>query len=169
MWWEHAPPVHPRLPRFIASAFAAAVISVVAAYAAEDKFAGVPAALQPFVDQHEISGAVSLVATKDKILHLSVVGQSDLASGRKLTTGDLFWIASMTKPMTAVCVALLVDDGKLSFDDPVEKYLPEFRNQWVVSEQSADRRVLVKPVRSVTLRDLLTHTSGMGEYPATDS
>lgn len=139
----------------------------VAPVRAQDKFAGVPAAEQSFVDQGEISGAVMLVATKDKILHLSAVGQSDLASGRKLETGDLFWIASMTKPITAVGVAMLVDDGKLSFDDPVEKFLPEFRNLWLAQEQSADRRVLVKPVRLVTLRDLLTHTGGLGEYGVT--
>lgn len=135
--------------------------------AAADKFAGIPVAVQPFVDQGEISGAVMLVATKDRVLHLSAVGTSDLATGRKLETGDYFWIASMTKPLTAVCVALLVDDGKLSFDDPLEKFLPEFRNLWVVSEQTADRRVLVKAARPITLRDVLTHTSGLGDYTVT--
>ena len=139
-----------------------------AASAAQDKFAGVPTAVQPFVDQGEISGAVMLLADQDRVLHLSAVGQSDLATGRKLKTDDLFWIASMTKPMTAVCVALLVDDGKLTFDDPVEKYLPEFKNLWQISEQAPDRRVLVHPPRPITLRDLLTHTSGLGEYVATD-
>ena len=139
----------------------------VAPVQAQNKFTGVPLAEQPFVDQNEISGAVMLVATKDKILHLSAVGRSDLASGRKLETGDFFWIASMTKPVTAVCVGLLVDDGKLSFDDPVEKFLPEFRNLWMTQEQTADRRLLVKPARPVTLRNLLTHTSGLGEYAVT--
>ncbi len=138
------------------------------AVAAPDRFAAVPAAVQPFVEQGEIAGAVMLVATKDRVLHLSAVGASDLATGRKMKTDDLFWIASMTKPFVAVGVALLVDDGKLSFDDPVEKYLPEFGRQWLVQEQAADRRVLVRPARPVTLRDLLTHTSGLGEYPVTD-
>src|SRR5882757_1154650 len=76
---------------------------------ARDQFAGVPVAVQRFVDQGEISGAVMLVANKDQILHLSAVGQSDLASARPLQTGDLFWIASMTKPINAAAVALLVD------------------------------------------------------------
>jgi len=133
-----------------------------------DKFAALPAQLQPFVDRGEIAGAVMLVATKDQVLHLSAVGASELATGRKMQTDDLFWIASMTKPVVAVSVALLVDDGKLAFDDPVEKYLPEFRGQWLLEERSNDRRVLVKPSRPVTLRDLLTHTSGLGEYPVTD-
>ena len=86
----------------------------VAPVQAQNKFTGVPLAEQPFVDQNEISGAVMLVATKDKILHLSAVGRSDLASGRKLETGDFFWIASMTKPVTAVCVGLLVDGKRVA-------------------------------------------------------
>jgi CubicO group peptidase (beta-lactamase class C family) len=135
---------------------------------AGDKFAAVPEKLQAFVAGNEISGAVALVATKDGVLHLSAVGQSDLASGRKMETNDLFWIASMSKPVTAVAVAMLVDDGKLSFDDPVEKYLPEFRDMWVVGEETAQQRVLVKAARPITLRDLLTHTSGLGEYRVSD-
>ncbi len=152
-------------PRLLAAILVAGFVG--RSMCAVDRFTGVPAALQPFVEQGEISGAVALLATKDQVLHLSAVGQSDLATRRKMETDDLFWIASMTKPMTAVCVALLVDEGKLSFDDPVEKHLPEFRNLWVTQEQAADRRILVKPARPITLRDLLTHTSGMGEYGVT--
>ena len=135
---------------------------------AQDRFAIVPEKLRPFVTSGEIAGAVALVATKDRVLHLSAVGQSDLATGRKLKTDDLFWIASMSKPITAVAVALLADDDKLSFDDPVEKYLPEFRDLWVTGEQTPERQVLVKATRPITLRDLLTHTSGLGEYRVTD-
>ncbi len=135
---------------------------------AADKFAAVPEALQQLVNSNEIPGAVALVATKDRVLHLSAVGQSDLATGRKMKPNDIFWIASMSKPMTSVAVAMLADDGKLSFDDPVEKYLPEFRDMWVAGEQTAQQRVLVKAARPITLRDLLTHTSGLGEYRVTD-
>jgi CubicO group peptidase (beta-lactamase class C family) len=135
---------------------------------AQDKLAALPDKLQPFVARGEISGAVMLVATKDRVLHLSAVGQSELAAGRPMKTDDLFWIASMSKPITAVGIALLVDEGKLAFDDPVEKYLPEFRQPWLAQDQTAERRVLVRPARPVTLRDLLTHTSGVGEYPVTD-
>lgn len=157
-------------PRLLSSFFSLCALGFLAALPtrAQDKFAAVPLAVQPFVDRGEISGAVMLVADQDHVLHLSAVGVSDVASGRKMRTDDIFWIASMTKPMTAVCVGILVDQGQLSFDDPVEKYLPEFRGQWVVAEQAADRRTLVKAARPVTLRDLLTHTSGLGEYPVTD-
>jgi len=135
---------------------------------AADKFAAVPQKLQSFVTNGEIAGAVSLVATRDAVLHLAAVGRSDLASGRKLKTDDIFWIASMSKPVTAVAVAMLADEGKLSFDDPVGKYLPEFGDMWVVGEQTEQQRLLVKAARPVTLRDLLTHTSGLGEYRVTD-
>jgi CubicO group peptidase (beta-lactamase class C family) len=135
---------------------------------AADKFAAIPEALQQLVNSNEIPGAVALVASKDRVLHLSAVGESDLATGRKLKPNDIFWIASMSKPMTSVAVAMLADDGKLSFDDPVEKYLPEFRDMWVAGEQTAQQRVLVKAARPITLRDLMTHTSGLGEYRVTD-
>lgn len=136
--------------------------------ATPDAFSALPSKIQPFVDQIEISGAVMLVANKDRVLHLSAVGTSDLATGRTMATDDIFWIASMTKPVTAVAIAILVDDGKLAFDDPVEKYLPEFRQQWQTTEKSAERRVLVKQTRPITIRELLTHTSGLGEYPVTE-
>jgi CubicO group peptidase (beta-lactamase class C family) len=134
---------------------------------AADKFAAVPEALQQLVSSNEIPGAVALVATKDKVLHLSAVGQSDLTTGRKMKPNDVFWIASMSKPITSVAVAMLADDGKLSFDDPVEKFLPEFHDM-LAGEQTATQRVLVKATRPITLRDLMTHTSGLGEYRVTD-
>jgi CubicO group peptidase (beta-lactamase class C family) len=157
----------PRTSAFSAVAILTAALSCSRAFAA-DPFAVVPEKLQAFVASGDISGAVSLVATKDRVLHLAAIGESDLASGRKMETNDLFWIASMSKPITAVAVALLADDGKLGFDDPVAKYLPEFRDLWVAGEQTAQQRVLVKPARPVTLRDLITHTSGLGEYRVTD-
>jgi CubicO group peptidase (beta-lactamase class C family) len=132
------------------------------------KFAAVPEALQQLVNSNEIPGAVALVATKDSVLHISAVGESDLTTGRKMKPNDIFWIASMSKPMTSVAVAMLADDGKLSFDDPVEKYLPEFHDMWVAGEQTDQQRVLVKAARPITLRDLMTHTSGLGEYRVTD-
>jgi CubicO group peptidase (beta-lactamase class C family) len=148
--------------------FLSAAFVLHARSAAVDPFAAVAASIQPYVDRGEISGAVMLVADKERILHVSAVGQSNVKSARPMKTDDLFWIASMSKPITAAAVAILVDDGKIGFDDPVEKYLPEFREQWVAQEQSAASRVLVKPIRPITIRDLLTHVSGTGEYIVTD-
>src|ERR1041384_7333489 len=73
---------------------------------------------------------------------------------------SIFWIASQSKPMTSVAFMMLVDERKLSLDDPVEKYLPEFRGQMLAVEKDADHVLLKKPSRRVTLRDLLSHMSG---------
>jgi CubicO group peptidase (beta-lactamase class C family) len=119
--------------------------------------------MQRFVDNETVSGAVTLVATRSGIAHWEAVGKSDVAAGRAMQKEDLFWIASMTKPMTAVCVLILQEEGKLSIDEPVEKYLPEFKNQWMVEKKDAKKLVLVRPKRPVTVRDLLTHTAGLGD------
>ena len=123
-----------------------------------NRFAAVAPRMQEFVDKGEMSGAVTLIATKDRTLYLSAVGKTDMAKERKMQTDDIFWIASMSKPITAVCIAILADEGKLSFDDPLEKHLPEFAGV-MVNENGQS----VKPLRPVTLRDVLTHTSGIGE------
>ncbi len=109
--------------------------------------------MRKFVEDHEISGAVTLVAAPDRIVHLDATGKADIAGGKPMRPDSIFWIASMTKPITATAVLMMQDEGKLSVDDPVEKHLPEFKDL-----KSADG----KPAR-VTIRHLLTHTSGMGE------
>ena len=101
---------------------------------------GLAAGLQPFVDQHTLAGAVVLVASKDKVLSLEAVGYSDVAAKKPMRTDDLFWIASMSKPMTATALMMLVDEGKVNVDDPVEKYLPEFKGQMLVAEQDGRPR-----------------------------
>jgi len=119
--------------------------------------------MEQFVEKGAVSGAVTLVATKSGIVHWEAVGKSDLASGRIMKKDDLFWIASMTKPMTAICVLMLQEEGKLSIDDPVEKHLPEFKNQWMVEQKEANKLTLIRPKRPVTVRDLLMHTGGLGD------
>jgi CubicO group peptidase (beta-lactamase class C family) len=136
----------------------AVILASRVAPAQQDRFAAVAPRMQEFVDKGEIAGAVTLIATRDRIIHLNAVGRTDTAKDRKMRTDDIFWIASMTKPITAVCIAILADEGRLSFDDPLAKHLPEFA-PLVVNENLQT----VKPSRPVTLRDLLTHTSGMGE------
>lgn len=126
----------------------------------------VPERLRQFVDDGVIAGAVALVGRRDAVLSVHAVGWADLAARRPMHEDALFWIASMTKPMTAVAVMMLQDEGKLSIDDPVENHLPEFKNQWLIAERSRDRMVLVPAPRPITLRDLLTHTSGLGDVPA---
>ncbi len=117
--------------------------------------------LQPFVDKHELAGAVALVAGKDKVLSTEVVGFADIAGGKAMAPDAMFWIASQTKSMTATAVMMLVDEGKVSLDDPVEKFLPEFRGQMVVAEKDNDHMLLRKPVHPITVRETLNHMSGM--------
>ncbi|HEY0549981.1 MAG TPA: serine hydrolase domain-containing protein [Verrucomicrobiae bacterium] len=130
------------------------------------KLAEIPRRMEQFVGSNIISGAVTLVARRDEIVALDAVGEADLATHRKMRADDLFWIASMTKPMTAVAVLMLQDEGKLSVDDPVEKYLPEFKGQWMIAQRSATNMTLMRASRAILVRDLLTHTSGLGDVPA---
>ena len=121
----------------------------------------IAAALQPFVDSHTLAGAVTLVADKDKVLSLDAVGYMDVAAKKPMRTDCLFWIASMSKPMTATGLMMLVDEGRVSLDDPVEKYLPEFQGQMLAAEQSPDHVLLKKPAHPITVREVLSHTSGL--------
>jgi CubicO group peptidase (beta-lactamase class C family) len=109
--------------------------------------------LRRFVDEHEIAGAVTLVATHEGIVHFDAIGKADIARDKRMRLDSIFWIASMTKPVTAAAVLMLQDEGKLSIDDPVDKYVPELNNIKTADGKSA--RLLI--------RHLLTHTSGMGE------
>jgi CubicO group peptidase (beta-lactamase class C family) len=129
------------------------------------KLAAIRDAMQKFVDQNQISGAVTVVGTSKGIASLEAVGTSSLEPKKDMPKDALFRIASMTKPITAIGIMILADEGKLSVDDPVEKYLPEFRGQMLVSDRKSDTMTLKKPARPITLHDLLTHTSGLPNFP----
>ncbi|MDA7527619.1 beta-lactamase family protein [bacterium] len=117
--------------------------------------------LQPFVEKHELAGAVAVVANKDDILSVNTVGFSDIQGNVAMKSDALFWIASQSKGMTAVAVLMLVDEGKIALDDPVEKYLPEFRGQMVIAEKDGEHVLLRKPVHPITIREVLSHVSGL--------
>ncbi len=130
-----------------------------------DKLAKIRARMQDFVEKQDIAGAVTVVGRKGGVIHCEAVGSLNLEKQQPMTKEALFRIASMTKPVTAIGVMILVDEGKLSVEDPVEKYLPEFRGQMLVAERTADAVTLKKPSRPITLRDLLTRTSGLPGSP----
>jgi CubicO group peptidase (beta-lactamase class C family) len=119
------------------------------------------AALEPFVKSHCLAGAVTLVADKDKVLSLETVGMADIAANRPMTPDALFWIASQSKPITATALMILVDEGKVNVDDPVEKYLPEFKGQWMSVYRDGDHQLLKRPKHPITVRNILSHTSGL--------
>ncbi len=131
----------------------------------KSKLALIGSRMQRFVDEQQIAGAVTAVGNAQSIVSLEAVGSLRLDSKEAMPKDALFRIASMTKPITATGILILADDGKLSVDDPVEKHLPEFRGQMLVAERTPDRLTLKKPPRPITLRDLLTHTSGLPGYP----
>lgn len=117
--------------------------------------------LKPFVEDGAMAGAMTLVAGVEGVRFHGAVGYADLATRRPVAPGTCYWIASMTKPMTATAVMMLVDEGRIALDDPIERHLPDFEGQMLVLEDSPERVVLVKPDRVITLRDVMSHTSGL--------
>jgi CubicO group peptidase (beta-lactamase class C family) len=124
--------------------------------AQQPRLAGVGTAMQDMVTRQEVSGAVTAVVSKDRLLHLEATGLADVAAKRPMAADTLFWIASMTKPVTGVAILMLQDEGKLKASDPVAKYLPAFASLKTPSGKPAD----------LTITQILTHTSGLGEADA---
>jgi CubicO group peptidase (beta-lactamase class C family) len=119
--------------------------------------------LQKLVDDGKIPGALALVARHGKIAYVTKVGYRDLASKTPMTDDTIFAIASMTKPITCIAAMMLVEQGKLNLDDPVEKYLPELKNLSVLGDannDTKDSQATVPIKRPITVRDLFAHTSG---------
>lgn len=110
-------------------------------------------AMQKFVDDGTISGAVTLVGHEGKVIHHGAVGLADIGKDREMKPYHLFAIASMTKPIVATSLMILQDEGKLNVDDKVSKYIPEFANVKLKDGES--------PKREITIRDCITHTSGL--------
>lgn len=125
----------------------------VSAVADEPKIPAVSAAMQAAIAQREIAGAVTAVVTKNQVLHLDSTGFADIAAKRPMTPDTLFWIASMTKPVTGAAILMLQDEGRLNVADPVEKYLPDFAKLKTPSGKPAN----------ISITQILTHTSGLGE------
>lgn len=105
------------------------------------------------VTKNEVAGAVTAVVSKSKVLHLQGQGMANVAEHKPMAEDAIFWIASMTKPVTAVAVLILQDEGKLKVSDPVARYIPEFANLKTPSGKPAN----------LTVTQILTHTSGLGE------
>ena len=125
----------------------------------------IPVAMQRYVDEGRVGGIVTAVARRGRLVHWNAVGFRDLESRDPLEPNDIFRIYSMTKPITSVAVMMLVEDGAMSVDDPVSRYLPAFANVEVYSDGE-----LVSPRQPITIADLLGHTSGLtyGFFGQTD-
>jgi hexosaminidase len=120
--------------------------------------------LGPLVDNHTVAGEVTLVATKDGTVYRKALGYSDLGAKAPMPENALFWIASVSKPLTATALMMLVDEGKVSLNDPVEKYLPEFKGQMVKETVTSGGQTTTKLVPAnhpILVREILSHTSGL--------
>ena len=118
--------------------------------------------VQRHIDAHDISGAVTLVARKGRIGHFEAHGVKDLESKKPMTTDALFWIASMSKPVTGAAILMLLEEGKVRLNDPVSKFIPEFKGMKVAVMQEGPAPYYTIPAsREITIQDLLTHVSGL--------
>jgi CubicO group peptidase (beta-lactamase class C family) len=133
----------------------------------------------------DLAGAVTIVARKGKVVHHAQQGVIDLESKKPMATGTMFRIASMTKPVIGVAVMMLVEEGKLHLNDPVSRYIPQFHDMKVAmpiatpppgaggraggAGNAAPRFYTVPAQRDVTIKDLLTHVSGLGSGPMGNS
>ncbi|MFN0129588.1 MAG: serine hydrolase domain-containing protein [Verrucomicrobiales bacterium] len=135
------------------ASFGVSLLALTTALADTPRLAQVSEAMQEMVARDEIAGAVTMVVGRDDVWHLEATGLADRAAGRSMTPDTLFWIASMTKPVTGAAILMLQDEGKLHVTDRVEKHLPEFATLKSPSGKPAH----------LTIAQLMNHTSGLGE------
>ena len=131
---------------------------------APDRLDQIGLLVQDAVDRNEVSGAVTLVARLGRVAHLDAVGWRDLERRAPMETDTLFRIASMTKAVTSVAAMQLYESGALMLSDPVSRYLPSFADMQVLTPAggAADAGYVLEPLRRpITIRHLLTHTSGL--------
>jgi CubicO group peptidase (beta-lactamase class C family) len=115
--------------------------------------------MQRYVDENKLPGLITMVARQGKIVHFEKYGMMDQDKPMQINT--IFRIASMTKPITSVAVMMLYEEGYFQLSDPIAKYIPEFKDLKVFSSKDKDGLHMEDQIRPMTIRDLLTHTSGL--------
>jgi methyl acetate hydrolase len=132
--------------------------------------AALDTSLRAAVERKDVPGVVALVTNRERVLYQGAFGVADVATGRPLAPDALFRIASMTKPVTSVALMQLIEQGRLTLDDPAEKYLPELAGLKVVEnfDAATGSYQLRPPASKPTVRHFLTHTSGLA-YPFTSA
>ena len=113
------------------------------------------------VESRRLVGLLTLVARRDRVAFLDLCGDRDREAGKPLTVDTVFRIYSMTKPITSVAALMLYEEGRFQLDDPLSRYLPEFRNLQVFADGDAGHYRAVPAEREITVRDLMTHTAGL--------
>ncbi len=118
--------------------------------------------LQPYFDRHQIAGVIGIIADKTgKVHYRNLLGHTNVESGQPIREDNVFWIASMSKMFVGASIMMLSDEGKVRLDDPVTKFIPQLTNWMVLADKDAEHVVLKPLVRSVTVRHVLSHTSGL--------
>ena len=131
----------------------------------QDVLSKIPQRMKSFVDRQTVAGAVTLVAHGSDIVEFDATGMADVEAGHAMQKDTIFQIMSMTKPVTAIGVMMLAEEGKLALRDPVEQYLPEFKGLRVRTTVGPDAVRASVPNHAITIRDLLTHAAGIQDYP----
>jgi CubicO group peptidase (beta-lactamase class C family) len=131
-----------------------------------ERLTRIDSVFKEYVDKGLCAGASALIARNSGIVYYKAIGYDDIETKSPLKEDAIFRIASQTKAVTSVAIMMLYESGKILLDDPVSKYLPEFKNIKVLDKfnEADSTYTTVDPKRPVTIRDLLTHTSGIG-YP----
>ncbi len=119
------------------------------------------AAVDQSIKDQQIAGAVTMVVRHGKVAWLKPQGMLDREAGKAMPADAMFRICSMSKPITSVAVMMLYEEGKFSLEDPISKYLPEFKNPKVLAKTASGATYTVPASREITIRDLLRHTSGL--------
>ena len=130
----------------------------------EERLMRIDDMLNEAIDEDQIPGAVALIARNGRIVYHKAFGMADAEASRGLKDDDIFRIASQTKAITSTAVMMLWEEGKFRLDDPISKYIPEFKNALIFeSLNEADSSFTARlATRPITIRHLLTHTSGIG-------
>ena len=153
------------LSRLAGMAVAISFLSVFPSHAADGDAAPsaeVTAAMRPYLESYKLAGVIGIIADRQgEVLHRNLEGYADVEAKKPISEENVFWVASMTKMFTGASIMMMVDEGKLSLDDPVTKFIPELDRWMVAVEKDADHVLLKPPVRPVTIRHLLSHTSGL--------
>ncbi len=121
----------------------------------------IASAVQRDIDEKRIAGAVTLVVRHGQVAWFKAQGMSDREAGKPMRQDSIFRICSMTKPITSVAVMMLYEEGKFMLDDPISMYIPEFKNPKVLVKTEGGGTYTIPAKREITIRDLLTHTSGL--------
>ena len=124
-----------------------------------DRLNRIKPVMQSYVDKNKLPGLITMVARHGKVVHFEKYGMMDVDKPMELNT--IFSIQSMTKPITSVAAMMLYEEGLFQLDDPVSKYIPEFKDLKVFSSKDKDGIHVVDQIKPMTIRNLLTHTSGL--------